>query len=131
MSKLAVLPSVEVMPDLQRPHTNKTQFDQKVVCRLLDMLSTSDEYRELFTTDPMGALIEAGHIFSANVREGGLGEVHLFPGLFCFLVGELASKEEISETRDLIQSYLMSNGTHQVVHAFEAGKITSTLKLKG
>ncbi|MGV8940697.1 MAG: hypothetical protein ACOH1P_04055 [Lysobacter sp.] len=78
----------------------------------------------------MGALIEAGHVFPANQKPGGLDEVQFFPGLFCYLVGELASKEEIAATRYLIHSHLMSTADHQVIYAFEAGKITSALTLK-
>lgn len=115
---------------LDKPATGKTKLDPTVASRLLDLLSSDDKFRDLFKNDPMGALIEAGHVFPANQKSGGLGEVQFFPGLFCYLVGELASKEEIAATRDLIHSHLMSTGSHTVVYAFEAGKITSALTLK-
>lgn len=69
-------------------------------------------------------------MFPANKVGGGLGELQFFPGLYCYLVGELARKEEIAATRDLIHAHLMSKTDHRVLYAFEAGKITSALILK-
>ena len=117
-------------PALEEPATGKTKLDPMVARRLLDLLSSDDAFRDLFKSDPMGALIEAGHVFPANQKAGGLGEVHFFPGLFCYLVGELASKEEIAATRELIYSHLMSKTDHTIIFAFESGKIASTLTLK-
>jgi putative modified peptide len=127
----AAIPDLSCNPlVLDKPTTGKTKLDPTVASRLLDLLSSDDKFRALFKSDPMGALIEAGHVFPANQKSGGLGEVQFFPGLFCYLVGELASKEEIAATRDLIHSHLMSTTNHQVIFAFEAGKIESTLTLK-
>lgn len=59
---------------LDKPTTGKTKLDPTVASRLLDLLSSDDKFRALFKSDPMGALIEAGHVFPANQKSGGLGE---------------------------------------------------------
>lgn len=115
-------------PAVEKPTTGKTKLPPEVADRLLDLLSTSDEFRELFKRDPVAALIEAGHVFPVSQQAGPIRELQFFPGLYCFLVGELASKEEIAATRQLIHSYLMSSAAHTVIFAFESTKIESTLR---
>lgn len=127
MTPLRQIVRKDAFSKVEAPVVSKTKLSPAVVSRLLDLLCSDDDFRDLFKRDPMGALIYSGHSFSTDQQDAELREVQFFPELRCLLVGELAPKEEIAATRDLIQNYLLSTGTHTVVFAFEAGKVLVTL----
>lgn len=97
-----------------------------VADKLLELLSTDDEFRSLFHADPAAALAKAGHPTAgeyadrATVTEGDT--------FYCMTANELASKDEIRKTRDQLQTFLTSQNNHRVIFCFEAGKIASTLR---
>lgn len=90
----------------------------KVVTRLLDLLSTDNEFRRLFKQDPVAALAQAGYQGPA-LQETSLA---------CMSVTSIATKQEIAAARAELGAYLTSQGAHMVPHCFEAGKIASALK---
>lgn len=88
--------------------------------KLLDKLSNDDGFRDMFSSDPAGALRTVGQTDS-------LARASL-DGQSCLMVNNLASKEEIQKSRDQLRDYLTSSGTHTVVFCFEAGEVASRLK---
>lgn len=70
--------------------------------RLLDKLSTDDEFRAKFQQDPRAALASIGHEPAAdpNVVEGAWT---------CCNVDALASKEDIAKARGQLRSMLVSS----------------------
>ncbi|WP_295935699.1 NHLP-related RiPP peptide [uncultured Xanthomonas sp.] len=113
----------EALASPTSPLQGKIPLDEKVADRLLDLLSTDNQFRALFKKDPVAGLVQAGHIFAINKAENRTKEVQFLPFLRCLLVGKLASKKEISRSRDDIRAFLTSAGTHTVVHALEAGRV--------
>jgi len=95
-------------------------LEPKVISNLLDKLSTDNEFRRLFKKNPAEALIEAGY----------KGEPLDVSQLKCMAVTNIATKQEIADARNEINSYLTSLGGYWVPHCFEAGKIASALKRK-
>ena len=68
---------------------------------LLDKLGSDDKFRELFQTNPRAALASVGH---GEAREGGAKE-----GLWmCVATRELASKEQIKASREVLRNQLLS-----------------------
>jgi putative modified peptide len=67
--------------------------------RLLDKLSTDDAFREQFQNDPRAALAAVGHAEAADagVKEGAWS---------CMAVQQLASKEAIKASRDVMRKQL-------------------------
>lgn len=70
--------------------------------RLLDLLSTDDDFRAKFQQDPRAALASIGHAPAAdqNVVEGAW---------MCCKVASLASKEDIARARGQLRSMLVSS----------------------
>ena len=95
-------------------------LEPKVISNLLDKLSTDNEFRRLFKKDPAAALVKAGY----------KGETLDASQLKCMAVTKIATKQEIAEARNEINSYLTSLGAHWIPHCFEAGKIASVLRRK-
>lgn len=93
-------------------------LDVRTADKLLDLLSTDNEFRRLFKRDPHAALKEIGH--------------ELPPGttLTCMSVNRIAPKQEIEASRKQIKSQLTAQGMYNVPHCFEAGMINSTLRRK-
>lgn len=91
-------------------------MDPTVVDKLLDGLSTNDDFRKLFVDDPGAALEKCGY------KAGNDAELR------CAQVTTLASKEEIAKTRQALGKYLVSSATSMtVIFNFEAGKIEQSL----
>ncbi|MBO9829728.1 NHLP-related RiPP peptide [Xanthomonas sp. A2111] len=107
------------------PLQGKSPLDANVAERLLDLLSTDNTFRRLFKKDPLAALVQAGYVFAIQSENNRQHEVQFLPFLRCLIVGKLASKKEISRSREQIRGFLTSAGTHTVVHALESGKIES------
>lgn len=98
-------------------------FSAEAADALLQRLGTDDAFRQQFTTDPAAALESIGH--------GGDLARTAVSGDSCMMVRTLAPKEEILASRDALRSYLTSQGTHQVVHCFEAGSVESCMSRQG
>ena len=70
---------------------------EHVADRILDLLSTDDAYRALFVRDAKAAMEQAGYVHA--------DETAAHPG-FCWLVTNLASKEDIARNRARLKGAL-------------------------
>ena len=95
-------------------------LDAETADKLLGRLSTDDEFRAQFQSDPTGALSSVGHPEATAA----------LAGVSCMRVETLAPKEEIQASRDVLKQYLTSTGSHTVVYSFEAGRVASSLRRK-
>ena len=95
-------------------------LDPNVADKLLELLSTDDEFRAKFEQDPSTALKQAG-LPDAETALSGIS---------CMRVRNLASKEEVQASRDVLRDYLTSAGTHVVVYCFEADNVAASLRRK-
>jgi putative modified peptide len=82
--------------------TNK--FSPEVADRLLDKLSTDDDFRDLFEKNPGAALRQVGHETAAE-HAGVRGSD---PAMCANLKGGLASKEDIRAGRETMKAALTS-----------------------
>jgi putative modified peptide len=97
-------------------HSKNRQLDPTVVDKLLDGLSSDDDFRALFAKDPRAALEKVGHKADAN------------EALRCAQVTTLASKAEIAKARKALSKQLVSSATSMtVIFNFEAGKVEQSL----
>ncbi|CAD0301632.1 NHLP-related RiPP peptide [Xanthomonas hortorum] len=98
-------------------------LDASIADRLLELLSSDDDFRECFQCNPTQALAQIGAA-GANADDSvpGAGEPY-----FCMTTNQLASKEEIALARAELHSYLTQNANHTVIFAFESESIRSTL----
>ncbi|MGY1426248.1 NHLP-related RiPP peptide [Lysobacter sp. A289] len=94
-------------------------MDPSVADKLLELLSTDDEFRALFKQDAEKALNQAGYFLPAGASP-----------LRCTQVDHLASKHEVAESREALKSHLTAAGPLTVIFCFEAGKVSSFLRSK-
>ncbi|MDO5610352.1 MAG: NHLP-related RiPP peptide [Pseudomonadota bacterium] len=87
---------------------NADKMSDAQVSELLSRLGQDDDYRQLFRDDPQQALAEIG--FAGGVP-------------ICLQVDQLASKEAINASRDILQSELTGTGAHRVLFRIDAGKL--------
>ena len=83
------------------------KLDRKVVNKLLDKLSTDDDFRALFQDDPHAALVEAGWTPPEDTQ--GTDDMATLSGSGCLTMASgatLASKEDIAAQRDTLESAL-------------------------
>ncbi|WP_295914909.1 NHLP-related RiPP peptide [uncultured Xanthomonas sp.] len=112
----AIATGDHIMTDQPQGHP---PFDLATAQQLLTLLSTDDDFRALFAQDPGAAL-----------RSLGLSEQRAAAALeepTCLCTSDLATKEEIQEALELLLAYLTAEGTHTVVHCFEAGSVVASL----
>lgn len=103
-------------------------LEPAVVDRLLDLLSTDDNFRQKFQDDPVGALHELGHQPASafvSARQPTAGQP-----FYCMTATKLASKEEFESCRNELKDYLTRRTDHSVVYYFEAGEMKSALRRK-
>ena len=81
--------------------TTTPGLDPKVADKLLDKLSTDNEFRRLFKKDPAAALAKAGHPKDAAALTGG-----------CCQLQSIAPKAQIVKARDELKTMLLSGLTH-------------------
>jgi putative modified peptide len=81
--------------------------------RLLDLLGSDDEFRDLFIQDTEAALLRLG--LDTDAVKAALA------GKSCLKVKSLASKEELVDARDRLREHLVGVGPHTIVFCFEAG----------
>lgn len=93
-------------------------LDPTVADKLLQLLSTDDEFRELFVRDREAALTQVGYSEPANAS------------IQCNTVSNIASKEDIAAAREELKQHLTSNAALTNPHCFEAGKINDVLRRK-
>ncbi|MET9349504.1 NHLP-related RiPP peptide [Streptomyces termitum] len=102
------------------PENEKTRLPADVIDRLLDLLSTDDHFRELFTRDRHAALALAGCDLTAE-------QLRAAAPLRCLTVRELAGKETIARAREELRAHLLSDAAYSNPHALEAGAVPTAL----
>lgn len=88
--------------------TNK--FSPEVADRLLDKLSTDDDFRDLFEKNPSAALRQVGYEPAAE-HAGVRGSD---PAMCANLMNGLASKEAIRDGRETMKATLTSTQQHSI-----------------
>ena len=91
-------------------------LDPKVADKLLDLLSTDNEFRRLFKKDPQAAVSRLGHDPSTS--------------MVCASVKTIAPKREFATIREELKTHLVTQGVFTVPHCFEAGKVALNLRRK-
>jgi putative modified peptide len=80
-------------------------FSRDFADKLLDKLSSDDDFRDHFTRDPHSALASLGHSIDASQRGvAGVDPAACLGGMSA----NLASKEDISAARDSLHEQLSS-----------------------
>lgn len=78
-------------------------LDPKVAGKLLDKLSTDNEFRRLFKKDPKSALVQAGY----KLPKGDTAALaELERTCCCMAVQSIAPKAEVIKARDALHSML-------------------------
>jgi len=97
-------------------------LDPRLADRLLDLLSTDDDYRARFQADPRAALYEIGHESPTPAQMTACGSlpVALPEALVDCKVERLAPKESIAAAREEIRAMLLS-GLDQTTPKLDAG----------
>jgi putative modified peptide len=111
-------------------------LDPKVADRLLDLLSTDNEFRRLFKKDPQAALVKAGWKPPKETAASGVtkarkgppftppGPPEAVPPGTCLLVTQIAPKAEIVKARDALRTMLVG-GLSQGPNHFDASTSAS------
>lgn len=95
----------------------KPPLDQKVAKKLLNLLSTDNEFRRRFKRNPSEALASIGHTaVSAEMA--------------CCPISAIATKAEIAASAKELEARLVSTGALTNPHHFEAGQVAASLKRK-
>lgn len=93
-------------------------LDPAAADRLLELLSTDDDFRELFVRDRENALKQVGYSEPNNAS------------IQCNAVSDIASKKVIAAAREELKEYLTSSAALTNPHCFEAGRINEILRRK-
>lgn len=80
-------------------------LDPKVASKLLDKLSTDNEFRRLFKKDPRAALIQAGYKLPKG-DAGAAAELDRICG--CMSVQRIAPKADVLKARESLQAYFIA-----------------------
>lgn len=100
-------------------------LDPKVAGKLLDKLSTDNEFRRLFKQDPKAALIQAGH----KVPKGDADAAARLEQLSaCARVQNIAPKADIIKARQEIMSSLTAGLGHQPIQLNASSAVLRTRK---
>lgn len=99
----------------------KLHLPADVIDRLLDLLSTDDRFRELFTRNRHAALVEAGCELSAE-------QLRAASPLRCLTVERLADKETIAAAREELRAHLLADAAYSNPHALESGAMHAVLR---
>jgi len=94
----------------KKPGGGHTPLDPKVADKLLELLSTDNDFRARFEKDPTTAVQSLGHTVPEGVQ------------LSCMDTTMMASKEEIAAARETIKDFLTSAAAYSNPHCFEAGQ---------
>ena len=102
-------------------------LDAKVADKLLDLLSSDNEFRRLFKKDPTMALEGIGH--RAPPLAPPAPPSVAAPGM-CQPVKRIAPKQEFAAARDQLKAHLVSAAIFTNPHCFEAGQVASRSRRK-
>ena len=89
------------------------KFSPEVADKLLDKLSSDDDFRASFLKNPRAALGKVGH----ETPEGDRDVNGADPVLCCYGIKSLASKEELKRSRDKLRTQLSSTLGYDVFKA--------------
>ncbi|UNP30059.1 NHLP-related RiPP peptide [Lysobacter gummosus] len=105
-------------------------LDPAVVDKLLELLSSDDQFRDSFHKNPGAALAELGYKAPAPGAQGKTAAPagDATTSFACMETQKIASKEEIQAAREELQRLLTAAGNHNNPHAFEAGRVGDFLK---
>jgi putative modified peptide len=115
-------------------------LDPKVADRLLDLLSTDNEFRRLFKKDPQAALVKAGwkppkETAASGVTKARKGPPFPPPGpptevppVTCMKVDRIAPKDQIIKSRSELKAMLTSGLGQQPVHLNVSGGAPQKLR---
>lgn len=84
-----------------------TEFSDELIDKLLDKLSSDNEFREVFQRSPRIALAYLGHEGATNASPGDEGVWS------CLTCKQLASPEAIKDSRDNLRLQLLTNRATQ------------------
>lgn len=101
-------------------------LDARAADKLLDLLSTDNEFRRLFKKDPWKALAQIG--YQAPPSMHGLGQTQRTAD--CCTASSIAPKAEIAAARDRLHQMLTSATVFTTPHCFEAGGVDKALRRK-
>jgi putative modified peptide len=90
------------------------QFSHKTINKLLDKLSTDDNFRALFQKSPREALASVGHKASLESNDSASGV------WACCQTNQLASKEAIAASRDALRTQLLTQSARMSPITLEA-----------
>ncbi|WP_162688756.1 MULTISPECIES: NHLP-related RiPP peptide [unclassified Streptomyces] len=99
----------------------KLHLPADVVDRLLDLLSTDDHFRGLFTQNRHAALAQAGCALSED-------QLRAASPFSCLAVNRLAGKEAIAGARAELRAHLLADAAYSNPHALEAGSMHAVLR---
>lgn len=92
---------------------SKIRFDESVARALVHLLASDDDFRAAFSADPVSALEQHG-LSPVDGYESARSNAR------CLMVAKLASKDEIREASQEIDTMLIS-GISQITPALDAG----------
>lgn len=100
-------------------------LDPKVASKLLDKLSTDNEFRRLFKKDPGAALIQVGY----KLPKGDVAAAAQFEKLCgCAKVQSIAPKADIQKSRQEIMANLTAGLGHQPIQLNASSSIRRVRK---
>lgn len=88
-------------------------LDPKVASKLLDKLSTDNEFRRLFKKDPKAALIQAGYKLPKG-DVGAAAELDRICG--CMSVQGIAPKADVLKAKESLQAYFTAGLSMSPIH---------------
>jgi putative modified peptide len=88
-------------------------LDPKVAGKLLDNLSTDNEFRRLFKKDPRAALLQAGYKLA---KGDAVAEAQFDHVCGCIRVQNIAPKADIIKARESLQTYLTAGLAMMPIH---------------
>lgn len=116
---------------------NSAPLDPKVADKLLDLLSTDNEFRRLFKKDPQAALAQVGHPEAkaavAALRKGPPfappGPPPVVPPTWgCMSVQSIAPKAQIIRAREAIKTTLLSGLSLNPIHLDAANTLSRRVR---
>ncbi|MBD0707260.1 MULTISPECIES: NHLP-related RiPP peptide [unclassified Streptomyces] len=105
----------------QVPGTEKLHLPTDVIDRLLDLLSTDDHFRRLFTENRHAALTQAGCSLTEE-------QLRAASPLHCLTVERLADKETIAAAHAELRTHLMADAAYNNPHLLDVGTTHAALR---
>lgn len=93
----------------------------EVADKLLEKLSSDDDFRDLFQRDATAALAQVGHPPAQKLVASG--SYYPTDAFACMTTTQLASKDAISQARQQLTGTLTGSGSHTDPHRFDSGNI--------